>query len=202
MDRKTCNKCWITKPISEFYKGRGKCKACLLENMAVYYKENRDWLSNNKKERYKNNKNTINAKRRENYKNNRDVYLERANVYYAKNKEEVLARAKINANRRKEEDFITFKLRNIFRWMKSRCNYKKNKCYSYYWWRWIKCLRETFDDFYKDMAPSYIEHYEKFWEKDTQIDRINNDGDYCKENCRRVTCKENNPVNHAKEFNS
>jgi hypothetical protein len=49
------------------------------------------------------------------------------------------------------------------------------------------------------MCDSYIEHYNQYGEKNTQIDRINNNGNYSKENCRRVTAKQNHPNNHAKE---
>lgn len=78
----------------------------------------------------------------------------------------------------------TTKIYNVFRHIIKRCNNKWNAAYKNYWFRWIKCLRKNFEDFYKDMYPTYKE-----W---LQIDRIDNNGNYCKENCRRITSKENN----------
>ena len=79
---------------------------------------------------------------------------------------------------------------STFRSMKSRCNWKHNKDYERYWWRWIKVLRKDFVEFYNDMSESYYKHCEMFWSKNTTIDRIDVNWNYCKENCRRATVTE------------
>lgn len=66
----------------------------------------------------------------------------------------------------------------------------KNPVWKSLSYKWIKCLWNSFEDFYNDMHPSYIEHIKKYWESNTTIDRINPDWNYCKENCRRATIKE------------
>lgn len=45
-------------------------------------------------------------------------------------------------------------------------------------------------DFYDDMYESYLEHVKKFGKKDTTLERIDVNGDYCKENCTWVTYAE------------
>lgn len=52
------------------------------------------------------------------------------------------------------------------------------------------------------MSESYYKHCEEYWVNNTTIDRINNDWDYCKDNCRRVTMKEqcNNRRSNHKIF--
>lgn len=82
------------------------------------------------------------------------------------------------------------RLYRIYYDIKSRCTNPKNDRYYCYWDRWIKCLRNTYEDFKSDMWESYNIHVKEFWEKDTTIDRINVDWDYCIENCRRITRKE------------
>lgn len=63
--------------------------------------------------------------------------------------------------------------------IKSRCWKKKN-------YEDVKCKWNTYEEFYNDMYESYVEHVKKYGEKQTTIDRINYNWDYCKENCRRA----------------
>jgi hypothetical protein len=67
--------------------------------------------------------------------------------------------------------------------IKKRCNDKSSVRYKDYWWRWIKCEWNSFEEFYKDMSEGY-----KKW---LQIDRIDNNWNYSKVNCRWTTNKEN-----------
>lgn len=75
---------------------------------------------------------------------------------------------------------------------KDRCNNPNNISYKIYWGRWIRFLWDSFEDFYNDMWESYNVHVAKYGKKNTTIDRINVDWDYCKENCRWATMEEQN----------
>ena len=66
--------------------------------------------------------------------------------------------------------------------IKSRCYYQKSVNYKYYGWRWIKCEWKNFEEFYRDMWNKPSKHH--------TIERIDNNWDYCKENCKRATMKE------------
>jgi len=74
------------------------------------------------------------------------------------------------------------KLYSTYTNIKTRCENMNVPFYKNYGWRWIKILWENYKEFYKDMWDSYKE-----W---LTIDRINNNWNYCKENCRWATKKE------------
>lgn len=84
---------------------------------------------------------------------------------------------------------------NIWRGLKKRCNDKKEGGYYSKWITYSKSW-EVFLNFKEDMYAGYILHCKDFWEKKTSIDRIENNWDYCKENCRWATHKQQTANRH------
>lgn len=80
----------------------------------------------------------------------------------------------------------------IWAGMKQRCNNSSKPCYKNYGGRGIKICKRwlKFENFRDDMSESYLKHIKQFGEKQTTLDRTNNDGNYCKENCRWATYRE------------
>ena len=74
-------------------------------------------------------------------------------------------------------------LRGVFSAMKGRCLNCKDKVFDHYGGRGITVCPEWRDDFIK----FYEWAMENGWKKGLEIDRRNNDGDYCPENCWFVT---------------
>lgn len=83
---------------------------------------------------------------------------------------------------------------NIWKGIKQRCYDIGETYYLHYGGRGITtCERwKKFENFRDDMYDSYLNHIEKFGEKQTTIDRIDVDGNYEPENCKWSTLKEQN----------
>lgn len=75
---------------------------------------------------------------------------------------------------------------NIWSNIKLRCTNKNHSLYGRYGGRGITVCKEwrNFNNFYNDMYESYLKHCNDFGEKETTIDRINNDLNYTKNNCK------------------
>ena len=78
-----------------------------------------------------------------------------------------------------------------FQNIKYRCS-NPLKNYKNKWYENITCEWKTVSEFKRDMYDSYIEHVNKYWLKNTTIDRIDSKWNYCKENCRWATIEEQN----------
>lgn len=83
---------------------------------------------------------------------------------------------------------------NIYAWIKQRCNNINCSNYKNYWGRGIKCEWNSFDEFYKDMWLLYQD-----W---LQIDRKDNNWNYCKDNCKWSTrSQQQNNKRNTLKFN-
>lgn len=81
------------------------------------------------------------------------------------------------------------KFYKTYRWLLNRCKYNNDKN-KHYAWKWIRCEWRSFEEFKNDMYKSYLIHIKTHWEKETTIDRINSNWNYCRYNCKWSTMKQ------------
>ena len=107
---KICKKCGILKKLSEFElclecvdNHRGTCRSCRQIQNKKYREENKEQISQRRKNRYKENKEIIKIKRKIYREKNKNQIIQRKKDYYYKNKDKILKRQKEYREKNKEK---------------------------------------------------------------------------------------------------
>lgn len=174
---KKCNKCLIVKEDYEFRKNiqkgryiglRYACRECDRKDKNLWYLNNPDKVKAYSKKYIKEHPEMI-VYRKKFYEDNKKEIIEKTNKY------------------NKERDFGLF---STYWSMKRRCEYPSQQKYKYYGGKGIRVEWKTYKDFKKDMYDSFLLHLKKYGRRQTTIDRIDSDKNYCFSNCRWATYKE------------
>lgn len=99
---------------------------------------------------------------------------------------------KIQLEKRTKHNMYNTRFYSIWSGIKLRCDKETCSNYNNYGGRGITYdpRWEKFENFRDDMYDSYCKHAEEYGENNTSIDRIDVNGNYCKENCRWSTYHE------------
>ena len=91
-------------------------------------------------------------------------------------------------------------LYNVYKGIINRCRYINCKDYHRYGGRGVKMEWNNFVEFKRDMGKSYLAHIKKYGKQNTSIDRIDTNKNYCKENCRWATTKQQSLNRRTSKF--